>query len=45
MTRQSQDVLEYATAHGIPFIPWFPMARGRLARPGSPVADIAAELA
>ncbi|WP_416966933.1 aldo/keto reductase [Streptomyces sp. 4F14] len=44
VTRQSQDVLEYATTHGIAFIPWFPMATGKLARPGSPVADIAAEL-
>jgi pyridoxine 4-dehydrogenase len=42
--RQSQDVLEYATAHGIGFIPWFPIATGDLAAPDSPVADIAREL-
>ncbi|MCF6506905.1 oxidoreductase [Blastococcus sp. MG754426] len=43
-TRQSQDVLDYATEHGIAFIPWFPIATGNLAAPDSPVADIAREL-
>jgi aryl-alcohol dehydrogenase-like predicted oxidoreductase len=33
--RQSQDVLEYATAEGIGFLPWEPLSLGRLARPGS----------
>ena len=42
--RQSQDVLEYAEAQGIAFIPWFPIATGDLAAPDSPVADIAGEL-
>jgi pyridoxine 4-dehydrogenase len=42
--RQSQDVLDYATEHGIAFIPWFPIATGDLARPDSPVAAVAAEL-
>jgi pyridoxine 4-dehydrogenase len=42
--RKSQDVLDYATAEGIAFIPWFPIATGDLARPDSPVAAIAAEL-
>ena len=42
--RQSQDVLDYATAEGIAFIPWFPIATGDLAAPHSPVADIAREL-
>jgi pyridoxine 4-dehydrogenase len=42
--RQSQDVLDYATAEGIAFIPWFPIATGDLAAPDSPVADIAGEL-
>ena len=31
--RKSEDVLEYAEANGIGFIPWFPMATGQLARP------------
>jgi aryl-alcohol dehydrogenase-like predicted oxidoreductase len=42
--RQSQDVLDHATAEGIGFIPWFPIATGDLATPDSPVADIAREL-
>ncbi|WP_448611996.1 aldo/keto reductase [Geodermatophilus sp. URMC 60] len=42
--RQSQDVLDHATEHGIAFIPWFPIATGDLAAPDSPVADIAREL-
>ena len=42
--RQSQDVLDYSTEHGIGFIPWFPIATGDLAAPDSPVADIAREL-
>ncbi|MGY1814615.1 aldo/keto reductase [Blastococcus sp. SYSU D00820] len=42
--RQSQDVLDVATEHGIAFIPWFPIATGDLAAPDSPVADIAREL-
>jgi aryl-alcohol dehydrogenase-like predicted oxidoreductase len=40
--RQSQDVLDYCTAEGIGFIPWFPLATGELARSGS-VLDIAAK--
>jgi pyridoxine 4-dehydrogenase len=39
--RQSEDVLEHCEAHGIGFIPWFPLAAGRLAEPGGVVADIA----
>jgi pyridoxine 4-dehydrogenase len=42
--RQSLDVLDYSTEHGIAFIPWFPIATGDLAAPDSPVADIAREL-
>ncbi|MGY1707738.1 aldo/keto reductase [Geodermatophilus sp. SYSU D00697] len=42
--RGSRDVLDYATEHGIGFIPWFPIATGDLAAPDSPVADIAREL-
>ena len=42
--RQSQDVFDHATEHGIGFIPWFPIATGDLAAPDSPVADIAREL-
>jgi pyridoxine 4-dehydrogenase len=39
--RKSEDVLDYATANGIGFIPWFPIASGTLAQPGGPVDHIA----
>jgi aryl-alcohol dehydrogenase-like predicted oxidoreductase len=39
--RQSEDVLEYCEEQGIGFIPWFPLAAGKLAEPGGPVAEIA----
>jgi pyridoxine 4-dehydrogenase len=39
--RQSEDVLEYATAHGIGFLPWYPLATGELAGPGSPLHGVA----
>jgi pyridoxine 4-dehydrogenase len=42
--RQSADVLAYAEAEGIAFIPWFPIATGDLAKPDSPVAAVAKEL-
>ena len=32
--RQHEDVVEYCTKHKIAFIPWFPVAAGKLARPG-----------
>jgi len=37
-TRQSEDVLAYCEQQGIGFIPWFPLAAGKLAEPGGPVA-------
>lgn len=40
--RASEDVLEHCETHGIGFIPWFPLGAGDLAKPGSPLADIAA---
>ncbi|WP_248963792.1 aldo/keto reductase [Sphaerisporangium perillae] len=40
--RQSEEVLEYCTAEGLGFIPWFPLALGELARPGS-LLDTAAK--
>ena len=36
--RASEDVLDYCQAHGIAFIPWFPIATGTLAAPGGPLA-------
>lgn len=37
----SEDVLDYCTAKGIGFIPWFPLAAGDLAKPGSLLDAIA----
>ena len=38
--RQSADVLEYAEAEGIGFIPWNPIAAGDLAKPGTHLDEI-----
>jgi pyridoxine 4-dehydrogenase len=40
--RGAEDVLAHCEAHGIGFIPWFPLAAGDLAQPGGLVAEIAA---
>jgi pyridoxine 4-dehydrogenase len=39
--RSSEDVLDYCEAKGIGFIPWYPLAAGDLARPGTPLDAIA----
>jgi aryl-alcohol dehydrogenase-like predicted oxidoreductase len=39
--RKSEDVLEHCEQHGIGFIPWFPLAAGKLAEPGGAVAEVA----
>jgi pyridoxine 4-dehydrogenase len=39
--RASGEVLHYCEQQGIGFIPWYPLAAGRLAEPGGPVAEIA----
>jgi aryl-alcohol dehydrogenase-like predicted oxidoreductase len=39
--RGSEDVLDHCEAHGIGFIPWFPLAAGDLAKPGSILDGIA----
>jgi pyridoxine 4-dehydrogenase len=41
--RGSEDVLNYCEEHGIGFIPWFPLAAGRLAESGSILDSIANE--
>jgi aryl-alcohol dehydrogenase-like predicted oxidoreductase len=33
--RGTEDVLDYCEKHGIGFIPWYPLAAGRLAESGS----------
>jgi pyridoxine 4-dehydrogenase len=40
--RQHEDVVDYCTHHKLAFIPWFPVAAGKLARPGGPL-DAAAK--
>jgi pyridoxine 4-dehydrogenase len=41
--RDSDDVLEVCESLGIGFIPWFPLATGRLAEPGGPLDRVAPE--
>jgi aryl-alcohol dehydrogenase-like predicted oxidoreductase len=41
--RFSEDVLEACERDGLGFIPWFPLATGRLAEPGGPLDEIARE--
>ena len=42
--RKSESVLDYCEEHNIGFIPWFPLAAGDLARPGSALDAIAKKL-
>jgi pyridoxine 4-dehydrogenase len=39
--RSSEDVLDHCAKHGIGFIPWFPLAAGRLAESGSILDGVA----
>ncbi len=39
--REHEDVLEYCTREGIAFIPWFPVASGKLAQPGGKLDEAA----
>jgi aryl-alcohol dehydrogenase-like predicted oxidoreductase len=41
--RGSEDVLAYCEAHGIGFIPWFPLAAGELTRAGTTALDAIAK--
>jgi aryl-alcohol dehydrogenase-like predicted oxidoreductase len=40
--RSAEELLDYSAANGIGFIPWFPLATGELAKPGGPLAALAA---
>jgi aryl-alcohol dehydrogenase-like predicted oxidoreductase len=40
-TRTAEPLLDAATAQGIGFIPWFPLASGPLAAPGGPLQKVA----
>jgi pyridoxine 4-dehydrogenase len=39
--RKHEDTLAYCQKHNIAFIPWFPVAAGKLARPGGPLDEAA----
>jgi pyridoxine 4-dehydrogenase len=39
--RQHEKVLQYCERHNLAFIPWFPVAAGKLAKPGGPLDKIA----
>ena len=39
--REHEPTLRYCEKHNIGFIPWFPVAAGKLARPGGPLDDVA----
>ncbi|WP_199188415.1 aldo/keto reductase [Deinococcus arcticus] len=42
--RKSEDVLDYCEREGIGFLPWYPLAAGGLARPGSVLSEVAGRL-
>jgi pyridoxine 4-dehydrogenase len=44
VNRQSEGVLDYCEQEGIAFIPWYPLAAGKLAQPGSVMDEIATRL-
>src|SRR4051812_19012960 len=39
--RDSEDVLRACERDGLGFLPWFPLATGRLTRPGGPLDEVA----
>jgi pyridoxine 4-dehydrogenase len=39
--RKSEKVLDYCEQHNIAFIPWFPVAAGKLAQPGGKLDELA----
>jgi aryl-alcohol dehydrogenase-like predicted oxidoreductase len=41
--RDAEPLLDYATANGIAFIPWFPLATGKLLGDGGPLSELAAK--
>jgi len=41
--RSAEELLDYSAKNGIGFIPWFPLATGELAKPGGPLAELAAQ--
>jgi aryl-alcohol dehydrogenase-like predicted oxidoreductase len=41
--RRHEKVLQYCEEHHLAFIPWFPVAAGKLAKPGGPLDKIAGD--
>lgn len=39
--RKHEDVVDYCTQHGIAFIPWYPVAAGKLTKPGGKLDEVA----
>ena len=39
--RAHDDVVDYCSKHNLAFIPWFPVAAGKLAQPGGKLDDVA----
>jgi len=39
--REHEEVVDYCDQHGLAFIPWFPVAAGKLAEPDGPLAGVA----
>ena len=39
--REDEDVVNYCETHGLAFIPWFPVAAGKLAQPGGTLDSVA----
>lgn len=39
-----EEVVDYCEQHQIGFIPWFPLASGKLSRPGGPLDQVAQQL-
>ncbi len=42
--REGDDVVDFCEERGIAFIPWFPLASGKLAGPGGPLDRVAGQL-
>jgi aryl-alcohol dehydrogenase-like predicted oxidoreductase len=42
--RGAEDVVDFCEQRGIGFIPWFPLASGKLSGPGGPLDHVATEL-
>jgi pyridoxine 4-dehydrogenase len=42
--RSAEELLDHCTEQGIGFIPWFPLATGKLARAGGPLDEISQEV-